>query len=55
MEIDALGVFSMSKASFPALKHSGDAVIINISATLHYGTASCHGVAQATRRVIYSF
>ena len=27
----------MSRASFAALKESGDAAIINISATLHYG------------------
>jgi peroxisomal 2,4-dienoyl-CoA reductase len=37
MEIDAVGTFTMSRAAFDALKASGDAVIINISATLHYG------------------
>ena len=37
MEIDVVGTFSMSRAAFDALKQSGDAVIINISATLHYG------------------
>eukprot|EP00951_Prasinocladus_malaysianus_P026409 scaffold234423_cov25-Prasinocladus_malaysianus.AAC.1 len=37
MEIDALGVFNMSRACLPALKQAGDSVIINISATLHYG------------------
>ena len=36
MEIDAVGVFNMSKAAFNALK--GHGTIINISATLHYGT-----------------
>jgi hypothetical protein len=37
MEIDALGTFHASRAAFSALKDSGDAVIINISMTLHYG------------------
>ena len=37
LEIDALGTFNMSRAAFAALKQSGDAAIINISATLHYG------------------
>ena len=37
LEIDALGTFNMSRAAFAALKSSGDAAIINISATLHYG------------------
>ena len=40
MEIDVIGTFSMSRAAFCALKQSGDAVIINISATLHYGVAT---------------
>ena len=37
MEIDAVGTFTMSHAAFEALRASGDSVIINISATLHYG------------------
>lgn len=37
MDIDAVGTFSTSKAAFKALKDSGCGVIINISATLHYG------------------
>ena len=37
MEIDALGTFNMSRAAFPALRESGDAAVVNISATLHYG------------------
>jgi len=37
MEIDALGTFAASRAAFPALKASGDAAIINITATLQYG------------------
>ncbi|GLE02186.1 hypothetical protein PINS_up011024 [Pythium insidiosum] len=35
MEIDAVGTFNMSRKAFEALKASGDACIINISATLH--------------------
>jgi 2,4-dienoyl-CoA reductase [(3E)-enoyl-CoA-producing], peroxisomal len=34
MEIDAIGTFNMSRNAFPALKQSGDACIINITATL---------------------
>lgn len=37
LEIDALGTFSASKAAFNALKASGGGVVINVSATLHYG------------------
>lgn len=37
MEIDAVGTFTMSRAAFDALKASKSSVIINISATLHYG------------------
>lgn len=36
IDIDLIGSFHMCKASFDALKASGDALIINISATLHY-------------------
>jgi len=36
IDIDLNGSFHMCKAAFPALKESGDALIINISATLHY-------------------
>ena len=39
MEIDAVGVFNMSRAAHEALKESGRGVIINISATLHYGAS----------------
>jgi NAD(P)-dependent dehydrogenase (short-subunit alcohol dehydrogenase family) len=37
MEIDAVGTFTMCRAAFGALKASQAGVIINISATLHYG------------------
>lgn len=36
LEIDTMGVFNMAQAAFPALKESGDALIVNISVTLHY-------------------
>ncbi|TMW69190.1 hypothetical protein Poli38472_001346 [Pythium oligandrum] len=35
MEIDAVGTFNMSRHAFSALKESGDARIINLTATLH--------------------
>lgn len=36
IEIDLLGTFHASKAAFEALRTAGDALILNISATLHY-------------------
>jgi len=36
IDIDLNGTFNMSRAAFEALKTSGDALILNISATLHY-------------------
>jgi NAD(P)-dependent dehydrogenase (short-subunit alcohol dehydrogenase family) len=36
MEIDTVGTFQMSRAAHPHLKRGGG-VIVNISATLHYG------------------
>jgi len=36
IDIDLNGSFQMCKAAFGALKESGDSLIINISATLHY-------------------
>jgi NAD(P)-dependent dehydrogenase (short-subunit alcohol dehydrogenase family) len=37
MEIDTLGTFQMSRAAHPHLKRRGGGVVVNISATLHYG------------------
>ncbi len=37
MEIDTVGTFQMSRAAHPHLQQSGGGVIVNISATLHYG------------------
>jgi 2,4-dienoyl-CoA reductase [(3E)-enoyl-CoA-producing], peroxisomal len=36
MEIDTVGTFQMSRAAHPYLKRGGG-VVVNISATLHYG------------------
>ena len=36
VDIDLNGTFNTSRAAFEALQHSGDAMILNISATLHY-------------------
>jgi peroxisomal 2,4-dienoyl-CoA reductase len=36
IDIDLNGTFHTSRAAFEALQHSGDAMILNISATLHY-------------------
>ncbi len=37
MDIDAVGTFNCSRAAFKALSTCGGGVIVNISATLHYG------------------
>jgi 2,4-dienoyl-CoA reductase [(3E)-enoyl-CoA-producing], peroxisomal len=39
IEIDLIGVFNMSHAAFPHLKASKQGLIINITATLHYGAS----------------
>ena len=49
MEIDSLGTFNTSRAAFEALKASGDAVIINISMTLHYGATWWQAHASAAK------
>lgn len=36
IEIDLLGTFNMSRAAFESMKKAGGAVILNVSATLHY-------------------
>lgn len=52
MEIDALGTFNMSRASFPALKESDSATIINISATLHYGATWYQANVNAAKAAV---
>jgi len=42
-----MGTFTMCHAAFDALKAAGDSVIINISATLHYG-ATWYQVGRAS-------
>ncbi|KAI3424239.1 hypothetical protein D9Q98_009595 [Chlorella vulgaris] len=54
MEIDALGTFNMSRAAFAALKSSGDAIIINISMTLHYGATWWQAHASAAKAAVDS-
>jgi peroxisomal 2,4-dienoyl-CoA reductase len=36
IEIDLVGTFNASRAAFEALRTSGDGLVLNISATLHY-------------------
>ncbi len=36
IDIDLLGTFNMTRAAFKDLKSSGDSLVLNISATLHY-------------------
>ena len=38
MDIDAVGTFNMCRAAHPMLRAARGAVVINISATLHYGS-----------------
>ena len=52
MEIDAVGVFNMSKAAFEALK--GHGTIVNISATLHYGATWFQVHASSAKAAIDS-
>jgi len=54
MEIDALGTFAASRAAFPALKASGDAAIINITATLQYGATWWQAHASAAKSAVDS-
>ena len=46
------GVFNICHAAFPELKKSGDALIINISATLHYGATWYQVHASAAKAAI---
>lgn len=49
MEIDTQGTFNASRAAFPELEKSGDAAIVNISATLHYGATWYQAHASAAK------
>jgi len=52
MEIDTFGVFNMCTASFQELKKAGNGVIINISATLHFGATWYQTHACAAKSAI---
>ncbi|EFN53613.1 hypothetical protein CHLNCDRAFT_136871 [Chlorella variabilis] len=52
LEIDALGTFNASRAAFEALRASGDACIINISMTLHYGATWWQAHASAAKAAV---
>jgi peroxisomal 2,4-dienoyl-CoA reductase len=52
MDIDAGGVFTVSRAAFKALRRAGDAVIVNISATLHYGATWYQSHACAAKAAV---
>ncbi|GBG34621.1 Peroxisomal 2,4-dienoyl-CoA reductase [Hondaea fermentalgiana] len=54
LEIDLFGVFNMCRCAFPALKESGNGVIINISATLHYSATWYQTHATAAKSAIDS-
>lgn len=54
MEIDAVGTFTMSKAAYQALSQNAESVIINISATLHYGATWYQVHASAAKAAVDS-
>jgi peroxisomal 2,4-dienoyl-CoA reductase len=55
LEIDALGTYHMTHAAFGALKdNGGDAIIINISATLQYGATWYQAHASAAKSAVDS-
>ena len=55
MDIDAVGTFNFSRAAFPLLQAPGGAcagVVINISATLHYGATWFQAHACAAKAAV---
>lgn len=54
MDIDAVGTFTMSRAAFGALSAGGAGLIINISATLHYGATWYQVHASAAKAAVDS-
>lgn len=54
MDIDALGVFTMCNAAFPALKERSDSLIVNISAMLHQPATWFQAHASAAKAAIDS-
>jgi peroxisomal 2,4-dienoyl-CoA reductase len=54
MAIDTLGTFNMCRAAFSLLAESGDAAILNISATLQYGATHWQVHASAAKAAVDS-
>eukprot|EP00937_MAST-01D_sp_MAST-1D-sp2_P000891 g891.t1 len=54
MDIDAVGVYTVASAAREALARSGRGVVINISATLHYGATWYQVHASAAKAAIDS-
>jgi peroxisomal 2,4-dienoyl-CoA reductase len=56
MAIDTLGTFNMSRAAHELLakKSSDDSIVINISATLHYGATYWQAHASAAKAAVDS-
>lgn len=54
MGIDALGTFNMAHAAYPALAKSGDATVINISATLQCPATHWQAHASAAKAAVDS-
>jgi len=55
MDIDTVGSFNMSRSAFPELKAAtGGGVVINISATLHYGATWFQAHASAAKAAVDS-
>jgi peroxisomal 2,4-dienoyl-CoA reductase len=54
MSIDCQGTFNMSHAAYPLLSQSGDATVINISATLQYGATWWQAHASAAKAAVDS-
>ena len=54
LDIDALGTFNACRAAFPELQASGDACVVNVSATLHYGATWYQVHASAAKAAVDS-
>ena len=52
MDIDAVGTFPVSRAALEALRARGGGVIINVSATLHYGATWYQVHASAAKAAV---
>jgi len=54
MEIDAIGTYNFSKATFEKAMKEGGGVILNISATLHHGATPLQTHASAAKAAVDS-